>query len=124
MPIHWRQVAGPLITIAAAGLIPLFDRHLFRVPNPGAISFLAVAFSACLGGTASGLVSAAIFIGFAANHFSPPGQLFQLSPDNLQRMVVLIFCTPARRDLLHHQHRRGAGRPADVGARGNGEARR
>ena len=47
---HWRTIIGPLITLALAGLILLSDRYLFRVPNPGAISFLAVAFSAYLGG--------------------------------------------------------------------------
>ena len=93
--IHWRAITGPLVTLALAGLILLSDRYLFRVPNPGAISFLAVAFSAYLGGTASGLASAAISFGLAAVLFSVPGELFHYTPDNLARLLVLAVCTPA-----------------------------
>lgn len=92
---HWRAAVGPLITLALAALILLSDRYLFRVPNPGAISFLAVAFSAYLGGITSGLVSAAISFGLAAVLFSSPGTLFHYSSDNLARLVVLTVCTPA-----------------------------
>src|SRR5687767_15589144 len=75
MRIHWRQILAPAITLTTVVMILLFDRYLFRVPNPGAISFLAVAFSAYLGGIGAGLVSAAISVGFAAIHFSPPSAL-------------------------------------------------
>ena len=92
---HWRAIVGPTITLALAALILLSDRYLFRVPNPGAISFLAVAFSAYLGGIGSGLVSAAISFGLAAVLFSVPGTLFHYTPDNFARLVVLTICTPA-----------------------------
>jgi diguanylate cyclase (GGDEF)-like protein len=92
---HWRVVAGPLITLALAGPILLADRYLFDVPNPGAISFLAVAFSAYLGGIGSGLASAAISVALAAFLLSPPGALFDFTPDNFARLLVLSFCTPA-----------------------------
>ena len=94
-PIYWRAIVGPLITLALAALILLSDRTLFRVPNPGAVSFLAVAFSAYLGGTGSGLVSAAISFALAAVLFSAPGALLQYTPDNLARLLVLAVCTPA-----------------------------
>jgi diguanylate cyclase (GGDEF)-like protein len=94
-PIPWRAIVGPLITLALAALILLSDRFLVRVPNPGAISFLAVAFSAYLGGTVSGLVSAAISFALAAVLFSAPGELFHYTPDNLARLLVLAVCTPA-----------------------------
>lgn len=94
MPIHWRSVTGPLITLAVAGLILLADRYLFRVPNPGAISFLAVAFSAYLGGIVSGVASAAVSLTLAAVLFSIPGALFQYSPDDFVRLMVLTVCTP------------------------------
>ena len=73
----------------------LSDRYLFRVPNPGAISFLAIAFSAYLGGITSGLISAAISFGLAAVLLSAPGTLFLYTPDNVARLVVLAVCTPA-----------------------------
>jgi diguanylate cyclase (GGDEF)-like protein len=91
----WRAVAGPLITLALAGLVLLSDHYLISVPNPGAVSLLAVAFSAYLGGITSGLVSAAISLGLAAVLFSAPGALFHYTPDNLARLFVLIVCTPA-----------------------------
>jgi diguanylate cyclase (GGDEF)-like protein len=92
---HWRSIVGPVITLALAALVLLSDYYLFRVPNPGAISFLAVAFSAYLGGIGSGLVSAVISFGLAAVLFSAPGDLFHYSSDNLARLVVLTICTPA-----------------------------
>jgi diguanylate cyclase (GGDEF)-like protein len=92
---HWRAAVGPLVTLTLAALILLSDRYLFRVPNPGAISFLAVAFSAYLGGITSGLVAAAISFGLAAVLFSEPGALFHYTRDNLARLVVLTVCTPA-----------------------------
>ena len=95
VPINWRKVGGPLVTLALAGLILLSDRYLFRVPNPGAISFLAVAFSAYLGGIASGLISAMISLGLAAVLFSLPGELFHFTTDNFAQLVVLTICTPA-----------------------------
>ncbi len=94
-PIRWRAIVGPLVTLALAALILLSDRFLVRVPNPGAISFLAVAFSAYLGGTVSGLASAAISFALAAVLFSTPGELFHYTPDNFARLLVLAVSTPA-----------------------------
>ena len=91
---HWRAIIGPLLTLALAGLILLADWYLFRVPNPGAISFLAVAFSAYLGGIVSGVASAAVSLALAGVLFSVPGALFQYSPDNFVRLMVLAVCTP------------------------------
>jgi diguanylate cyclase (GGDEF)-like protein len=93
--MSWRPTIGPLVTFALAWPILLGDRYLFHVPNPGAITFIAVAFSAYVGGVASGLVSAAITFGIAAIQFSIPGHLFHYSPDNFERLQVLTVCTPA-----------------------------
>jgi diguanylate cyclase (GGDEF)-like protein len=93
--IPWRAVIGPVITLAAGVVVLVADRHLFPVPNPGAISFLAVAFSAYVGGLGPGLVSAAVSFGFATVHLSQPGELFQFTPDNFARLAVLTICTPA-----------------------------
>ncbi len=94
-PTRWRIIIGPLITLAVAAAVLLTDRYLFNVPDPGAISFLAVAFAAYLGGVASGLISAAISLALAAVLFSVPDALFDFTPDNFARLVVLGICTPA-----------------------------
>ena len=123
-PIPWRAIVGPLITLALAGLILLSNRDLVRVPNAGALCLIAVVFSAYLGGTLSGLVSAAIAIALAAVHFSSPGTLFAYSPDNFARLLVTAACAPvfaimigilqgrARRALEHEraaeEHERAA----------------
>jgi PAS domain-containing protein len=113
--LFWRPLFGPLITLATVSGILLLDRYLIRVPNPGAISFLAVAFSAYLGGIASGLAAAGISIAYAVIYFSDPGSPLSFSPDNLARMLVLCGATPAlavmvgtlqarnRRALQHEQ---------------------
>jgi diguanylate cyclase (GGDEF)-like protein len=93
--IDWRPIIGPAITLALGGAMLLVDRHLFRVPNPGAISFLAVAFSAYVGGISSGLASAAIAIGFAAVHVLGPADPDHFTPENLARLLILAVCTPA-----------------------------
>ncbi len=95
IPINWRTIIGPAITLAVGGLILLSDQYSVRVPNPGAISFLAIAFSAYLGGIASGLISAVISFGLAAILLSAPGAPFLYTTDNVARLLVLAACTPA-----------------------------
>lgn len=118
--IRRRAIIGPLITLALAGLILLSDHYLIRVPNPGAISFLAVAFSAYLGGTVSGLVSAAISFALAAVLFSAPQALFHYTPDNLARLLVLAVCTPAIAVMIGLLQRR-AQRAVELGRVSNKE---
>src|SRR5258705_10936834 len=91
----WRALIGPIVTLVTAGGILLLEKYLIRVPTPGAMTFLVVAFAAYLGGLASGLVSAGISLAFAAVYFSEPGELLRFTPDNLARMLVLAICTPA-----------------------------
>jgi diguanylate cyclase (GGDEF)-like protein len=92
--LSWRTFFGPAVTLVTVIGIYVSDRHLFTVPNPGAISFVAVVFAAYIGGVTSGLVSAAISICYAAVHFSLPGQFLQFHPDNLARLYVLAVATP------------------------------
>jgi diguanylate cyclase (GGDEF)-like protein len=94
------------VTLATAGGILLLERYLIRVPNPGAMTFLVVAFAAYLGGLASGLVSAGISLAFAAVYFSEPGELLRFTPDNLARMLVLAICTPAMAIMMGILHAR------------------
>src|SRR5262249_51151007 len=91
---RWSAVIGPVITLAVVSAIWIIDAHVVRVPNPGAITFIAVATAAYLGGVMPGLVSAAISVGFTAVLFSLPGALLHYSPDNLGRLIVVGVCTP------------------------------
>ncbi|MGH6769316.1 MAG: diguanylate cyclase [Xanthobacteraceae bacterium] len=116
-PIRWRPILGPAITLAVAAATLLIDRLVFHVPNPGAISFLAVAFAAYLGGIASGFAAAAISLAFAAFHLSPPGELLQFTPDDLKRLLVLGVCIPAIAVLtgvLHARAQRVLDRERDL----------
>jgi diguanylate cyclase (GGDEF)-like protein len=90
-----RLAVGPLVTLLTVVAILATDRYLFAVPNPGAITFVAVVFATYLGGLTSGFLSAAISLVYAAVYFSVPGEFLHFRPDNLARMVVLIFGTPA-----------------------------
>jgi diguanylate cyclase (GGDEF)-like protein len=92
---RWRVVLGPLTTLATVVAVYLVDRYIFPVPNPGAISFVAVVFSAYFGGLSAGLVSAIISLGYAAFSFSIPGQFLHYKPENLARLYVLMIATPA-----------------------------
>ena len=91
---RWNAVIGPAITLAIMSVIWFVDTHVVRVPNPGAISFIAVAIAAYVGGIVPGVISAAISVGFTAVIFSLPGAPFHYAPDNLGRLVVVAVCTP------------------------------
>jgi diguanylate cyclase (GGDEF)-like protein len=91
----WRVLLGPIVTLATVSAIVLLDRYVVVVPNPSAITFIAVVFSAYIGGITPGLISAAISLGFAAVYLSTPGLLFEYRPENLARLYVLVVATPA-----------------------------
>jgi diguanylate cyclase (GGDEF)-like protein len=94
MPAWWNRYIGPLVAFATVVGIALVDRHLVNIPNPGAIFFIAVVFSAYMGGIVSGLISTVITLGFAILHFSAPGHLFAMRAEDLQRIAVLMIATP------------------------------
>ena len=95
MPIHWRKIVGPAITLSAAVLILLVDRYLFRVPESGRDLLPYGRLFRLSRRYRLGPRQRRDLIGFAAIQFSVPGELFHYTPFNLQRMLVLIVCTPA-----------------------------
>jgi len=95
MSPHSRQILGPLVTLATVGAIALVEAYVVPIANPGAIFFLAVMTSAYIGGTASGLIAAAIALGFAAIHFLGRGHISDPGHHDLERVVILAFTTPA-----------------------------
>ena len=94
MPAWWNRYIGPPVALATVVGIALVDRHLVAIPNPGAIFFIAVVFSAYTGGIVSGLISTVITLGFAVLHFSAPGHPFEMRAEDLQRIAVLVVATP------------------------------
>jgi PAS domain-containing protein len=91
----WRFMAGPLVTLATVAFIACADRYWLSVPNPGAISFVAIVWATYFGGTLSGLLAGAISIAYAAYYFSVPGELLHFRSDHLARILILIIATPA-----------------------------
>jgi GGDEF domain-containing protein len=100
MSAWWHRFIGPLVALATVAAIALVDRHFVAIPNPGAIFFLAVVFSAYTGGMRSGLISSAITVGFAILFFSAPGHPFSMRAEDFQRVLVLVVCTPAAAVLV------------------------
>ena len=89
---HWRAVIGPLATLALAALVLLSDRHFFRVPSPGAISFLAVAFSAYLGGLDRESYITLLRSIILGNHAPENVILLELFPHQ-QKTRIDFYCT-------------------------------
>jgi len=89
MQFDWRAISGPALTTATALIAFFVDRHVMAVPNPAPLFVCIVAFAASVSGLASGLISAAISVGFSAlfflNHRAMPG--YDVS--DLTRMLLL-----------------------------------
>jgi diguanylate cyclase (GGDEF)-like protein/PAS domain S-box-containing protein len=93
--LRLRILLGPLVTVATVVGIAIVNRYVMPVANPGAIFYLAVVFAAYIGGTTAGLVSAAITFGYAVLHFSAPGHLLQVRPEDWNRIIWLSATLPA-----------------------------
>ncbi|HXI05537.1 MAG: PAS-domain containing protein [Bradyrhizobium sp.] len=77
MQIDWRAILGPGLTTLVAILAVVVDRHFVIVPDPAPLYVCMVALASSIAGIASGLVSAALAVVFAAlfllNHRAAPG---------------------------------------------------
>jgi len=117
MRAWWSRCIVSLVALATVTAISLADRHLVAIPNPGAIFFLAVVFAAYTGGIVSGLIATAITLGFSVLHFSAPGHLFAMRPEDFQRILILAICTPITAvfvGVLKTRAVRALGRERDV----------
>ncbi|WP_027581110.1 PAS-domain containing protein [Bradyrhizobium sp. Ai1a-2] len=89
MQSNWRTILGPALTMATALSAFAVDRHFAAVPNPAPLFVCIVALASSIGGTASGLLSAAIAVAgsavFFLNHRATPGYDFS----DLARMAML-----------------------------------
>jgi len=91
MPTWWSRFIGVTAALVTLTGIWLVNRYLFAVPNPGAIYFIAVVYATYIGGFRAGLVSSACTIAFSFLYFSAPGHLFQLRPEDWQRIAIVSF---------------------------------
>src|SRR5690606_26084596 len=62
MRIDWRMMLGPALAMLIAGASIYADHDLAAVPNLSALYICIVALAGSLGGTGSGLISAAIAV--------------------------------------------------------------
>ncbi len=116
---------GPLLTLAAAGVIVLLWRYVTNAPIAAPIFLWAIVLSAYYGGLYSGLASSLIAVTFAVFHLSEAGHPFTFNDVNFARLLVLAIVGPAiaatvgllhvreKRALRTERKARGAGRDAE-----------
>jgi PAS domain-containing protein len=77
MQFDWRAICGPALTTATALIAISADHHFVVVPHPAPLFVCIVAFAGSLSGIASGMISAAIAVGYSAlfvlHHRAVPG---------------------------------------------------
>jgi signal transduction histidine kinase len=82
---------GLILTIIALVLIEGLTRAAIRVPTPGAILLLPVAYAAFTGGVRMGLASAMLVSLYALYRFATPATFLQYSYDNAQTVLTLVL---------------------------------
>jgi K+-sensing histidine kinase KdpD len=92
--VHIHFWSGPLGALALTVLLILGSSLGHRIPNPNLLFALVLVVSAYLGGRASGLVTAIIAITFTAYDWTIPGQPFSYTPENFQRLIIVVLAMP------------------------------
>jgi len=87
----WRFFAGPFFTLVTGICLLLIRHYLQLVALPGPVMFFPVLVGSYIGGMISGLVSAALSVGFVFLLLSDGGQLLVLSSDNLRRLIAMML---------------------------------
>jgi PAS domain-containing protein len=95
MQFDRRTIIGPALTTAVALAAFLVDRTFVMVPNPAPLFVCIVALASSVSGITSGLISAAISVGFSAlfflNHRAAPGY----DAHDIARMILLALTAGA-----------------------------
>ena len=97
---------GLLVTLGTLIAIEVLTRTVFRVPTPGAILLLPVAYAAFTGGLRTGLISATLMFLYALYFFAVPGQFLQYTDANLQTIIVLALIAVAMVGMMGHLKQR------------------
>lgn len=87
----WR---GLFLLLSAIGILLIISGSSLRIPNPPAILLTMVIYSAFVGGTARGLISALIAWVYIAYFFSRPGEPFHYDAENFRRVIVWALSIP------------------------------
>jgi diguanylate cyclase (GGDEF)-like protein len=90
MTVFLRRAVGPLSTLGAAWFFLAVPAVRETPPAPGALLLACVLIATALGGTISGLVSAAIGFAAAAYAFSEPGTILAMPAERVFRLSLLI----------------------------------
>src|SRR5262249_11207385 len=105
-PTSWRFAVGPLLTLAAAGLMLSFARYGVQVPTPGAIMLGTILLSSYFGGAAAGYLSAVIGIACGYVLLTDPALTF--TPGNEFRLHLLVAAGLGLPLLISYLRRRFA----------------
>ena len=90
-----QRYAGVLITLGTLLAIEVLNRTIVRVPTPGAILLVPVAYAAFTGGLRAGLISATLMFLYALYFFASPGPPWHYTTANLQTIIVLALVAAA-----------------------------
>jgi PAS domain-containing protein len=103
MGFDWRTIFGPALASLVAIASIFVDRNVIAVPNPAALYVCVVALAASLGGTASGLISAAIAVAASALLLSDHGAVHSYDLPHLALLTLTACGTALITGLLHRR---------------------
>jgi diguanylate cyclase (GGDEF)-like protein len=89
--LPWRQISGPVLTMLVSVVTLYMHYNVVHTSAPGTVPFMAVLYSAYVGGLIPGLISAAIAIAFSATVNSVPGQFLTYDVEGAVRLTMLCF---------------------------------
>ncbi len=92
--LYRQYIIGSIVTLITILAIESLNHLGALIPNPPVIYLTVVVYTAFRGGLGPGFVSAAITLLYALYFFSISGHLFSYTPDNMKRVIVLMFSTP------------------------------
>jgi K+-sensing histidine kinase KdpD len=90
--LPWREISGPVLTILVSLGTLYVHRHIVHTVTPGALPFMAVLYSAYVGGIVPGLISATIAIMFAAVVNSLDNQFLTYNLEGWVRLGAMVAC--------------------------------
>ncbi|HML53569.1 MAG TPA: response regulator [Solidesulfovibrio magneticus] len=112
-----RTWIGIGLTLLAVAVLGAFKANGVAIPNPVLLFALSIVVSSYLGGGLAGLCSVTIALGYVLVDWSMPGELFQYTPANAQRLVVFLVTMPFMALLVCLLHKTSRQRFAALSAR-------
>jgi PAS domain S-box-containing protein len=93
--LRGRYLDGPLVIAGTVVVLELFSLLVFRIPTPGALLLLPVAYNTFISGLRSGLLSAACMLGYLLYFFANPAQPYLYTFSNLVSITILTVIAVA-----------------------------